>query len=149
MRAPSGPAVGAYVYAKDKKGYWYRAKVLAERGGNPRSYFVHIQGFRSNHDEWVPKARIRLTATKAQIVQLNARVAWMGNTTGLNADENSWEIDEIFRVRSWAPSPIRKNSLQQHHPVWWLIIEKQHKSAPDVPAGSHRGTIRRKNDATG
>ena len=27
-------------------------------------------------------------------------------------------------VRSWAPSPIRKNSLQQHHPVWWLIIEK-------------------------
>ena len=95
MRAPSGPAVGAYVYAKDKKGYWYRAKVLAERGGNPRSYFVHFQGFRSNHDEWVPKARIRLTATKAQIVQLNARVAWMGNTTGLNADENSWEIDEI------------------------------------------------------
>ena len=90
MRAPSGPAVGAYVYAKDKKGYWYRAKVLAERGGNPRSYFVHFQGFRSNHDEWVPKARIRLTATKAQIVQLNARVAWMGNTTGLNADENSW-----------------------------------------------------------
>ena len=29
-----------------------------------------------------------------------------------------------FVVRSWAPSPIRKNSLQQHHPVWWLIIEK-------------------------
>ena len=27
-------------------------------------------------------------------------------------------------VRSWAPSPIRKNSLQQHHPVRWLIIEK-------------------------
>ena len=26
-------------------------------------------------------------------------------------------------VRSWAPSPIRKNSLQQHHPVWLLIIE--------------------------
>ena len=56
---------------------------------------MHFQGFRSNHDEWVPKAHIRLTATKAQIVQLNARVAWMGNTTGLNADENSWEIDEI------------------------------------------------------
>ena len=29
-----------------------------------------------------------------------------------------------FVVRSWAPSSIRKNSLQQHHPVWWLIIEK-------------------------
>ena len=28
--------------------------------------------------------------------------------------------------RSWAPSPIRKNlSLQQHHPVWWLIIENR------------------------
>ena len=62
MRAPSGPAVGAYVYAKDKKGYWYRAKVLAERGGNQRSFFVHFQGFRSNHDEWVPKARIRQEA---------------------------------------------------------------------------------------
>ena len=79
--------MGAYVYAKDKKGYWYRAKVLGERGGNQRSFLVHFQGFRSNHDEWVPKARIRLKATKAQIVELNARVAWMGNTTGLNADE--------------------------------------------------------------
>ena len=43
MRAPSGPAVGAYVYAKDKKGYWYRAKVLGERGGNQRSFLVHFQ----------------------------------------------------------------------------------------------------------
>ena len=87
MRAPSGPAVGAYVYAKDRKGYWYRAKASAERGGNPRSYFVHFQSFRSNHDEWAPNKRALLTATKAQIVQLSARVAWMGNTTGLNADE--------------------------------------------------------------
>ena len=100
MRAPSGLAVGAYVYAKDKKGYWYRAKVLAERGGNPRSFFVHFQGFRSNHDEWVPKARIRLNATKAQIVQLNAESAdftfaflesgWLGVPISRYVLESGW-----------------------------------------------------------
>ena len=99
MRAPAPLRIGAKVFARDHKGFWYAAKVIDERSEPEKRFRVTFSGFPSNHDEWVPKARIRDDLTKPQILQRNAAAAYSGNTTGFDAEENTWIVDKIIAKR--------------------------------------------------
>ena len=98
MRAPSAIGVGASVFAQDKKGFWYRAKVIAERGEKTREFQVKFSGFPSTHNEWVQLARLRQKASKQQIVQLNTS-ALFSTIQGFNAEQGSWKVDKIVGKR--------------------------------------------------
>ena len=95
MRAPAGPRVGAVVAAQDCKGYWYAATVLAVSDDSVPQYLVTFRGFPAAQNESVPKNRIRQNLTKAQIVHLNAAIAWGNSTAGLDAARGTWAVDKI------------------------------------------------------
>ena len=52
MCAPSAIGVGSAVFAKDKKGFWYRVKVIAQRGEKPRVFHMKFSHFRLPGDAY-------------------------------------------------------------------------------------------------
>ena len=99
MRGPDAYGVGAKLHAKDKGGFWYAAKIIEKTADQPAKFYVQYSGFPKSHNEWVPKSDLRINATKAQIVQLNAVLAWPGLSEGLDAASGTWTVDQILKKK--------------------------------------------------
>jgi hypothetical protein len=99
MRSPAAYGVGAKLHARDRGGYWYAAKIMDKTADQPAKFFVQFQGFPKSHNEWVLKSHLRINATKAQIVEVNAVLAWPGSRAGLDAASGTWSVDQILKKK--------------------------------------------------
>ena len=99
MRGPDAYGVGAKLHAKDKGGFWYAAKIIEKTADQPAKFYVQFSGFPKSHNEWVPKAHLRINATKAQILEVNAVLAWDGSSAGLDAASGTWTVDQILQKK--------------------------------------------------
>ena len=129
--------------AQDCKGYWYAATVLAVSDDSVPQYLVKFRGFPAAQNESVPKNRIRQNLTKAQIVQLNAAIAWGNSTAGLDAARGTWAVDKITAKKGRLSDGIKYLCTWQgwpaSHTTWepkrnlpsWLVadFERSQKQA--------------------
>ena len=139
------PAVreGQDVLARDKRGTWYAAKVVAERGeGDEHELKVHFSGWRTRFDEWLRPAAVMKQSGPSVEKQL-AEANW-SSTDGHDAITDTWEVEDIvgkrlrqgrtqYRVR-WAGWSASSDSWEpREHLDASLVTEYEAKHGKSPP----------------
>ena len=90
--------VGQDVLARDKRGTWYAAKVMAERGeGGEHELKVHFQGWKVRFDEWLRPCDV-MKQSGASVEKQLAEANW-SSTDGHDASTDTWGVDDIVGKR--------------------------------------------------
>ena len=98
---------------------------------------MQYSGFPKSHNEWVPKSDLRINATKVQIVELNAGLAWPGLCEGLDVASGTFIVDQILKkkvCRGVAKYHCTWVGLGAGHATWeprrnlppWLVADFEH-----------------------
>lgn len=92
-------AVGDWVQAQDRRGHWYDARIVAERGtGESREVKVHYHRWKSRHDEWLAASGPRVLGEDADL-PARPSYRWTAKPGKVHGADDQYIAEKLLKVR--------------------------------------------------
>ena len=92
-------AVGDWVQAQDRRGHWYDARIVAERGtGESREVKVHYHRWKSRHDEWLAASGPRVLGEDADLPACPS-YRWTAKPGKVHGADDQYIAEKLLKVR--------------------------------------------------